>query len=119
MSNMFPPPLSLNSPLMNDKVKNDLKKEADLERSTCEISEMFFRSCLSQMFEEENTESGSFFGEGHAGQMWKHLFINEISKSCNGKTGLEGPLKKSLAKQAYGNIQKVPQHIREGAYATA
>lgn len=101
-----------------DKVKNDLKREADLEKATSEFSEMFFRTCLSQMFDEDHTEEGSFFGEGHAGQMWKHLFINEIAKSCNGKTGLEGPLKKALAKQAYGNMQKNSQNINGESYAS-
>ena len=118
MSYLAPIPLSHNRPIIDDKIKIDLKRDADLEKGASEFSEMFFRTCLSKMFDEDNTESGSFFGEGHAGQMWKHLFINEISKSCNGKTGLEGPLKKALAKQAYGNIQKDPQYIKENSYAT-
>jgi hypothetical protein len=105
-------------PSPDDQVKNHLKREADLEKATSEFSEMFFRTCLSQMFDEDRNEEGSFFGDGHAGQMWKYLFINEIAKSCNGKTGLEGPLKKALAKQAYGNRQKNSQKINGECHAS-
>lgn len=118
MSYLTPLSLFPKTSAIDNKIKNDLKRDADLEKATCEFSEMFFRSCLAQMFDEESSESGSFFGEGHAGQMWKHLFINEISKSCNGRTGLEVPLKKALAKQAYGNIQKMPQNNGVEPYAT-
>lgn len=85
-------------------VEKKTKDENDLETACQEFSGMFFRTCLNSLFKEEN-EEGSFFGEGHAGQMWKHIFINELATSCKGKTGLEEPLKRALAKHIYPHNQ--------------
>ena len=91
----------LNQAATQSTINKNLQKADEVEKTSLEFVEMFFRTCLSQIFKEDNHENGGFFGEGHAAEMWKHLFINEIAKSTKGKTGLEEPIKKALIKKVY------------------
>lgn len=103
MSNMMLTDFSLSSQKIPDVIKKDQHDEEGIKKATNEFTKMFLRTALSQMFNED--ESSSYFGDSHAGQMWKHMWVDQLSDACVGHTGLEPSIEKAISRKigAYKN----------------
>ncbi|CAO5678175.1 MAG: hypothetical protein NEHIOOID_00873 [Holosporales bacterium] len=91
------------SQILQSPPTRDFKKEQEIDKAVADVSKMFTRSIFKSLFEED--EKSSLFGETHAGENWKYLFLNTMSDACSGRMGFEDQIKKSITKNPYQKMQ--------------
>lgn len=87
------------SALLDDTHVRDFKKEKEVDKAVLEISKMFTRSTFKSIFNED--EKSSIFGDTHASENWKFLFLNTMADTCAGHTGIEDSIRRSVSKNPY------------------
>lgn len=85
--------------LLQNPPTHDFKKDQQVDKAVADVSKMFTRSIFKSLFEEDN--KSSLFGETHAGENWKYIFLNTVSDVCSGRMGFEEQIKKNITKNPY------------------